>query len=125
MEAPDVFQLYLIHGADCDWRAKNHTGSKWATAWEFKLPSHPLGEWHRLEIATIGNEISFYIDGELQFQTNDDLHPSGGVMLFAYDSITEFDNVIITGDDIPNVGPSGYAVEPEAKLATTWGAIKR
>ena len=58
-------------------------------------------------------------------QRTDDLHLSGGIDLFAYHAIVNFDNVVVTGDDIPNVGPSGYAVEPEAKLATTWGSIKR
>jgi len=118
---------FVFHpAADCDWRSKNHNGGAWNTAWEFKLASHPLGEWHRLEITTIGNEISFYIDDELHYQRTDDLHPSGGVFLFAYDSITEFDNVVITGDDIPDAGPSGgHAVQPEAKLATTWGRLKR
>ena len=34
-----------------------------------------------------------------------------------------FDNVVITGDEIPDVVPSG--VELVGKLATMWGSIKR
>ena len=45
--------------------------------------------------------------------------------MYAYNAIVEFDNVVITGDEIPDGGPSGYAVEPAVKLATSWGTIKR
>jgi len=89
------------------------------------LPGGPqLGEWHRIRIDVVGNEISFYIDDKLQHQRNDNLHTSGGVFLYAYNAIVEFDNVVITGDDIPDVGPSGYAVQPKSKLTSTWGRLK-
>jgi hypothetical protein len=70
-------------------------------------------------IAFIANIGTYFNKVELEYQRDDSLHPSGGACLSVFDAIVEFDNVVITGDDIPNVGPSGYAVEPEAKLSTT------
>ena len=120
---------YFLHGAMCSWIAWNYAvvNGAWGEVWgKIDLPGKPeVGKWYRLEIAAIGNTISFYVDGELLFERKDDSHPSGGVSLWAYDAIVEFDNVVITGDDIPDTGPSGQAVQPEAKLVTSWGAIKR
>ncbi len=101
-------------------------GEVCSEAWIIDLPGGPLlGEWYRLRMDVAGNEISFYVDGKLLHQTNDNMHKSGGVNLYAYDAIAEFDNIVITGDEIPNIEPSGYGVRPQAKLATTWGQVKR
>jgi len=94
--------------------------------WFVQLPGGPnVGEWHRLRIDVVGNKISYYIDDKLRHQVKDNLHTSGGVNLYAYNAIVEFDNVVIKGDDIPNAGPSGgYAVQPKSKLPTMWGQLK-
>lgn len=73
----------------------------------------------------VGDKISFYIDNVLVFEKRDNSNPVGGVLLWSFDSIVEFDNIVITGDGIPDIGPSGYAVEPEAKLTATWGWLKK
>jgi hypothetical protein len=77
----------------------------------------------RIDVA--GNSISYYVDDKLLHQLRDRLHSSGGVNLYAYNATMEFDNIVITGDEIPNTGSSGYAVKPKAKSAITWGRIKR
>ena len=128
MEASEkMYGCYYVHGALCNWYATNVMKNKALIyAWQIALPGGPLlGKWYRIKIDVVGDKISFYIDGELKLEKNDNLHPLGGVILYAYHAIVEFDNVVITGDDIPDGDPSGYAVEPEARLATTWGAIKR
>ena len=127
MEALNSFGCYYIHGADCMWHALSQAkGKVHNEAWRVMLPGGPnIGEWYRLRIDVVGDEISFCIDDELQLKRNDNLHLSGGVTLYAYNAIVEFDNVAITGEEIPDGGPSGYAVDPEARLATTWGLIKR
>jgi len=109
------------------WGAGSGIKSKFnINAWMVLLAGGPpqIDEWYRLRIDQKGNKISFYIDDELKNQSNDDLHPSGGVGLYAYNAIVEFDNVVITGDDIPDTGPSGYAVKPKAKLTATWASMK-
>jgi len=109
------------------WGAGSLIKSKFnVNAWVVFLAGVPrIGEWYRLNIDQEGSKISSYISDELKHQANDDLQKSGGVCLVAYNAIVEFDNVVITGDDIPDVGPSGYAVQPKAKLAATWGEIKK
>ena len=125
---------YALHGAMCSWKAWNDALANgamvhfWGNA-GIDLPGTPeVGRWYRLEIKVTGNKVSFYVDDELLLERRDDSNPSGGVSLWAYDAIVELDNAVITGDDIPNVGPSGYPnkylVQPKSKLTSTWGRVK-
>ena len=128
VEALDSYGSYYIHGAISSWYAACEAKSKVSSdVWLIALPGNPwIGEWHRLRIDSVGNDISYYVDGELQHQAKDDLHSSGGVNLYAYNAIVEFDNVIITGDDVPDGGPGGYTnIQAKVRLATNWGKLKR
>jgi hypothetical protein len=112
---------YALFGAVVNgWNARSNTtrNGVFDTVWNQKLPiiSPRIGEWHRAEIQAIGNDISFYIDNNLQLEQKDDKHPTGGVVLVAYDAVVEFDNVIIEGPDIPDTGLSGFAVESKGKI---------
>ena len=48
---------------------------------------------------------------------------TGAAGLGLSNQTARFDNVVITGDSIPNRG--GLSVNPRAKLTTTWGSLKR
>lgn len=48
---------------------------------------------------------------------------TGAVGLGLSNQTARFDNVVITGDGIPNNG--GLSVNPETKLTTMWGSLKR
>lgn len=48
---------------------------------------------------------------------------TGAVGFGLSNQTARFDNVVITGDSIPNNG--GLSVAPKAKLATLWGSLKR
>ena len=48
---------------------------------------------------------------------------TGGAGLGLSNQTARFDNVVITGDSIPDSG--GLSVTPKAKLATVWGHLKR
>ena len=72
-------------------------------------------------------------DGTLTFRINDmeftatDPSPlrGGKAGLVVGDARARFDDVEIQGDNIPNGGPGrAQDVEPQAKLATTWGNLK-
>lgn len=124
--ASDFFGDYHLHGAPCSWNAVNDLSKRKLDmhAWVRVLPGAPqIGKWYNLKITTIGDEISFYIDDELKHQTKDAMYSEGGVILYAYNAVVEFDNVVITGDEIPS--EIGQAVEPETKLTTTWGMVKK
>ncbi|MBM3237570.1 hypothetical protein FJZ31_14870 [Candidatus Poribacteria bacterium] len=80
-----------------------------------------VGKWHTLRFVVNGNSYEAFIDDEqiCEFQTN--LPDRGGAGLAAGNCEAHFDNVVITGDDIPD---RNLSVEPKAKLTTTWGQIK-
>ena len=52
----------------------------------------------------------------------------GGALLYVRNAEVRFDNVVITGDNIPNLDMNEFvsklSVSPGAKLTTTWGGLK-
>lgn len=80
-------------------------------------------EWHKLRIVANGNRYEMFIDDELICNTEADLIEGGGAIIFARSGEYHFDNVVITGDNIPDKD-LGLPVEPKAKFTTTWGQIK-
>ena len=81
------------------------------------------GQWYDMRIVALGNRYKLYMDNKkiCEFRARPD---QGGVILFAANSEVHFDNVVITGDDIPDKN-LGLSVEPKAKLATTWATLKQ
>ena len=110
-----------------------------------------LKKWSTLKLSVQGNNVTLWINGKMpvdrmkipviqrgivdiekipehlreNFEEIDefpDFFTGGaGFGLSGYTAL--FDNVIITGDGIPNRG--GLSVAPRAKLAITWGDLKR
>jgi len=72
-----------------------------------------------------GKKYSLKIDGKRVHEFTGTRFESGRGGIGLGGTEAHFDNVVITGDDIPNVGPSGYPVQPKAKLATSWGKLKQ
>lgn len=62
----------------------------------------------------------------MEFSANDPSPLRGGKAgLVVADARARFDNVEISGNNIPNGGPGKpFDVKPQAKLATTWGKLK-
>ena len=107
-----------------------------------KHPHLKLGDWSTLKLSVKDADFIFWINGEKIVETGDDFDfVFGGQAIFGGkagrldDFLTggagfgfanytvNFDNVIITGKDIPNKGT--LPVAPRGKLATTWGQLKR
>ena len=84
------------------------------------------GRWYNLRMTLAKDHIEAYLDNKLIAEWDDKSLASGKVGLRGYNMEARFDNVVITGDDIPDVGPSGcttveprgHAVEPTGKSAT-------
>jgi hypothetical protein len=53
------------------------------------------------------------------------LSEKGWIGIGAGGSEVHFDNFVITGDEVLDAGPSGFAVSSAGKLAYTWGEIRR
>lgn len=71
---------------------------------------------HAEEEGNLAGFQSWQLNGFQDFLT-------GGVGLGLSNQTARFDNVVITGDNIPH--NDGLSVTPKAKLATMWGSLKR
>lgn len=101
-------------------------------------------DWSTLKLGVQGEFFTFWINGKKIAQTGDDftlkIHEDqktkikgkagqldgfliGGAGLGLANYTARFDNIIITGDGIPDKG--ALSVTPRAKLATTWGRLKQ
>ena len=115
---------------------------------EFELlyaEPHPLlrlNKWAHLKLSVNGENFSFWIDDKKIAETGDafvvivedreiklkvgkltDRFGKGGPGFGLSNYTARFDNITITGDDVPNKG--GLSIKPKEKLATTWGDLKR
>ena len=81
-----------------------------------------VNKWHKVKLSFKGNNIKVFYDGKEMIDVDDNLYKSGTVALGNQDKIVDYDNVRITGPGIPNLNVS--PVEPQDKLAITWGQIK-
>ena len=95
------------------------------TASEIPLPfTLSKDTWYELKIVVEGDHFEFYIDGKLACEFDDNSIPSGKACLVVRNVHAHFDDIVITGPDIPDGGP-GFVVTSQSKLATIWGSIKR
>jgi len=63
-----------------------------------KITRPALGHWHTLRLIAVGPRIQVYLDGNLQIDHEDDTFTTGWVGLWTKaDSVTEFDDVAVTG----------------------------
>jgi len=68
--------------------------------------------------------IETYLDDELIAQFDDKRADSGKAALTVQGIEAHFDNVIITGTEIPDNGTGDFAVHCTGKLAITWATLR-
>ena len=91
-----------------------------------------IDTWYHLKLTVDGDEFQFYIDDELVLEYQDSTFDTGKVGFGGSfnSTIIHFDDVVITGDDVPDmdmnlfVEDMDFSVEPKTKNTTTWAAIK-
>ena len=85
-----------------------------------------LNTWYTLT-ASIDNrgKIQFQIDDEVFTAVDANPIKNGKAGLIVGGAQVRFDDVEITGNNIPNGGPGTLPVAPTGKLATIWGQLKR
>ena len=81
-----------------------------------------VGEFHTLKMVCQGDNITVFYDGEEMISAQDNEHKKGTIALCVQNQIVYYDNIKVTGPQIPNVKLS--PVEPAGKLAATWGMIR-
>jgi len=69
---------------------------------EIKAIDFELARLYRLKAVVHEDTFEFYIDGRLVASYTDDRFPTGRVGLFVAACEAQFDNIIITGDDVPD-----------------------
>ena len=96
-----------------------------STVGEFDFPAK-LDTWYTL-IASIDSrgKLKFQIDDTVFTAVDADPIKNGKAGLIVSNAQARFDDVEITGDNVPNGGPGTLPVEPDGnKLATIWGELK-
>jgi hypothetical protein len=81
-----------------------------------------VDEFHTLKIACEGDTITVFYDGDEMISAEDNEHKEGTIALGVQDRVVYYDNIKVTGAQIPNLKLS--PVEPAGKLSATWGEIK-
>ncbi len=82
------------------------------------------GEWHTMRIVANEDSYEMFINETKTCEHKSALPEMGMAGLGARNCEVHFDNVVIKGDEIPDMDLS-TAVSPKAKLAKTWGKIKQ
>lgn len=78
-------------------------------------------EWYEIKIVNTATDYTLYLNGEEIATVDDDTQDGKGrVGLATWSTTARFDDVVVYGP----AGPSGEAVEPTQKLATTWTRIR-
>lgn len=80
------------------------------------------GKWYTAKIIVKGNSYKMFVDNRLLCDNKSDFPDAGAAGLMGKNGEVHFDNVVITGNDIPDLDMN---VSPRGKLATTWGEMKR
>ena len=80
------------------------------------------GKFHTVKLSCIGDDIRVSYDGKEIIAAKDSEHKKGTIAMDVQDKAVYFDNIKVTGANIPNVKLS--PVQPAGKLTATWGKIK-
>ena len=81
--------------------------------------------WYSLKGVAEDDNLEFYVNGELIMEVKDTSYSKGRAGICVVSGTVFFDDFILTGPDVPDGGHGTVAVEPKAKLATTWAKIKQ
>ena len=86
-------------------------------------------KWYTAKILANGNKYEMFIDDILICNPKIGLPDKGSAFIFARNCEVHFDNIVITGDNIPDFDMSSQSVSPKAvspqgKVANIWGKIK-
>lgn len=95
---------------------------KWSTM-KFQVDEHTFTFW--INNRQILKARDKWVDDKQALKVRDEFvqFQTGGVGLVISSYTARFDNMVITGKDISNQGQ--FSVTPQAKLATTWGSLKK
>ncbi len=100
------------------WDTRNAVNSDIPATKEVKIGNE---EWYDVKVTVEGDIFKLHINGELQSEESDGTYKTGMIGVWGWETGASFDDVMITGDNVIDT----LDVEPNQKLATTWGRLKR
>ncbi|HIE25910.1 TPA: hypothetical protein EYP66_01330 [Candidatus Poribacteria bacterium] len=127
--AKSDLEYYVFYFGEGNVELWKHTGPNVDSRQNlFKHPPQKIGlkkekedAWHDVKAVIEGDHFEFYMDGELQDDTiKDKSYPAGRIGVWAWKTAASFDDVKVTGPGIKDT----TAVQPDKKLAITWGKLK-
>jgi hypothetical protein len=80
-----------------------------------------MNQWHHFKLEVNQENFVFWINGQIVLEIQDNFLKEGTVGIGLANYSAHFDNVIITGKDVPD---NLSAVVSQDKLTTSWGQIK-
>ncbi len=80
-----------------------------------------LDRWHHLKLEAKGDNFTFWINGIKALEFQNDTLPQGKAGLYVVNYTARFDNVVISGPDVPD---NTAAVSLSGKMATRWGRLR-
>ena len=86
-----------------------------------------LDTWHHVKLEVEGSNFTFWINDDKVVEYQDDTYKEGMTGFGVANYTVRFDNLVITGPDVPDVTPptwEGQPVEPRNRLIKTWAEIK-
>ncbi|MFP6720637.1 MAG: family 16 glycoside hydrolase [Candidatus Poribacteria bacterium] len=79
------------------------------------------GEWYKVKAVIEGTKYTLYINDKKQGEVSDKVYDkSGKIGIWCWETKASFDDVKITGRNVKSL-----AVDPQSKLASVWGKLKR
>ncbi|MFC1716035.1 family 16 glycoside hydrolase [Candidatus Poribacteria bacterium] len=92
-----------------------------------KVFTPELDHWYTLKAIAQDKHTEFYLDDELVGEFGYAELRSGSVGLVVSNALVHFDDLVVTGPDIPDGGPGvvSFSVRPKDKLAAVWGKLKQ
>ncbi len=79
------------------------------------------GEWLDMKIVVEGDKFTLYLNDEKQVEDSDNVYDKGKVGVWGWETGASFDDFTVSGDNIVDT----LAVNPNRKLTTTWGHLKK
>ncbi len=92
-----------------------------------------MGRWYHFKMVLERENVKTYLDDNIILEFNDSSEMSGRIELISWGLETHFDNIIITGANIPDGGSwdktkhlqDKLNVDTKGKITTTWGEVRR
>jgi len=82
-----------------------------------------VGKWHHLKLKAEGNDFTIWINDQKVIEYQDGTLAQGRVGFGLGNYKARFDNVVITGPDVPDIN-QGLSIDKAGKLASVWAKLK-